>query len=107
MLRICVDYMNMHSEQSKYEEKGMPTLIMKDSGTKTVCDWTVPRKGIDAYAIVMLRKQIERLGHERIVMRSESEPAILALKEAVRREADVEVVLEDVPVGDHAANGIV
>ena len=105
--RICIDYMYMHSEQSTNEEKGMPTLLMKDSKTKTVCAWTVPRKGIDAYAIVMLRKMIERLGHKRIVMRSDNEPAILALKEAVRRETDIEVVLEEVPVGDHAANGIV
>ena len=40
-------------------------------------------------------------------MRSDNEPAILALKEAVRRESDVEIVLEEVPVGDHQANGLV
>ena len=85
----------------------MPILVMKDSKTKMVCAWTVPRKGIDAYAIVMLRKMTERLGHKRIVMRSDNEPAILALKEAVRRETDVDVILEEVPVGDHQANGIV
>ncbi len=37
-------------------------------------------------------------------MTSENEPAILALKEAVRRESDVEIVSEKVPVGDHQAN---
>ncbi len=38
-------------------------------------------------------------------MRSDNEPAILALNEAVRRECDVEIVLEKVPVGDHQATG--
>ena len=36
-------------------------------------------------------------------MRSDNEPAISALKEAVRRETDVEI---EVPVGDHQANGL-
>ena len=40
-------------------------------------------------------------------MRSDSEPAILVLKEAVRRETDAEVALEAVPAGDHQANGLV
>ena len=38
------------------------------------------------------------------VMKSDNEPAILALKEAVRRESDVEIVTEEVPVADHQAN---
>ena len=40
-------------------------------------------------------------------MKSDNEPAILALKEAVRRESDVEIVMEEVPVADHQANGLV
>ncbi len=30
----------------------------------------------------------------------------MALKEAVRREASVEIVMEEAPVGDHQANGV-
>ncbi len=38
-------------------------------------------------------------------MRSDSEPAILALKEAISREGDVEIELDEVlPIGDHQAN---
>jgi hypothetical protein len=40
-------------------------------------------------------------------MKSDNEPAILALEEAVRRESDVEIVMEEVPVADHQANGLV
>ena len=37
----------------------------------------------------------------------DNEPAILALKEAVRRETNVELIMEEAPVGDHQANGAV
>ncbi len=39
-------------------------------------------------------------------MKSDNEPAILALKEAVRRERRGDCVMEEVPVGDHQANGL-
>ncbi len=39
-------------------------------------------------------------------MKSYSEPAVLALKEAVRRETSVEILMEEAPVGDHQANGV-
>ena len=50
---------------------------------------------------------VERLGHKKIIMESDNEPAILPLKEAASRETDVEIVMEEVPVGDHQANGLV
>ena len=40
-------------------------------------------------------------------MRSDNEPATLALKEAARRESELEIVLEEVPVNDHQADGLV
>ncbi len=53
-----------------------------------------------------MRRMVEQLGCKRVIARSDNEPAILALKEAARRECDVEVVPEEVPVGDHQANGL-
>ncbi len=50
---------------------------------------------------------VECLGHKKITMRSDNELALLALKEAVRRESDVAIALEAVPVRDHQANGLV
>ncbi len=54
-----------------------------------------------------VRKALEQLGHRRIILKSDNEPAILALKEAVRREGGLEIVLEEVLVNDHQANGVV
>jgi hypothetical protein len=42
-----------------------------------------------------------------MIMKSDSEPAILLLKDLVRKETDVELVMEEAPVGDRAANGSV
>ena len=47
------------------------------------------------------------LGYKQIIFRSDNEPAILALKDAVRKECDAEIILEEAPVGDHRANGLV
>jgi hypothetical protein len=41
-----------------------------------------------------------------VIMKSDDEPAIVALKETVGREASVEIVMEEAPVGDHQANGV-
>ncbi len=66
----------------------------------------VPSNGVDNYAVETVKGTVERLGHKKIIMKSDNEPAILALKEDVRRESDVEIVMEEVPVGDHEANGL-
>ncbi len=101
-----LDYMDMHSEQEKEEEKGMPIIVVKDDKTKLVMAKVVPSTGLQEYAVDAVRKFVEQLGYNKIIMKSDSEPAILALKEAVRRETSVEVVVEESPVGDHQANGV-
>ncbi len=56
---------------------------------------------------VVVEKTIAQLGYRMVNFRSDNEPVILVLREAVRRQSDVEIVLEQVPVGDHQANGLV
>ncbi len=102
---IGVDYMHMHSEQEREEEKGMPVIVMRDGTTRMVMAKVVPSKGVNNYAVEVAKKFVEQLGYGRVVLRSNNEPAILALKEAVRRETNVEIVTEEVPIGDHLANG--
>ncbi len=40
-----------------------------------------------------------------MIMKSDNESTNFALKETVRRETSVEIVMEESPVGDHQANG--
>jgi hypothetical protein len=80
---ISLDYMYMHSVQEKEEEKGMPILIAKDSRAKMIMAKVVQCKGVVPYAVDVMKKMIEQLGYKKVIMRSDNEPAILALKEAV------------------------
>ena len=65
----------------------------------------VPAKGTDKYAIKRLKKDIELLGYRKILLKSDNESSILALKQAVKDSTHVEIVPEESPGGDHQANG--
>ena len=73
---ISTDYMYVHPEEEKDEER---------------------EKGMPILIIKDDRKKV--------VMKSDNEPAIMLLKDLVRKETDVEIVMEESPVGDHQANG--
>ena len=102
---ISIDYMFMGDQQGKEEEKGMPMLVLKDRRTKVLWARVVPAKGVNAHAVKQLAKQIALLGHKRILFKSDGEPAIKALKEAVKNELCIDVIPEESSVGNHAANG--
>ena len=63
------------------EEVEMKVLVAKDSQTKAVFAHAVPQKGSDneGYAIARVSEDIGWLGHRRIILKSDNEPAILKL----------------------------
>ncbi len=85
----------------------MPIIVAKDNKTKMITARVVPSKEVEGYAAETVNKMVERLGHRKIIMRSDNEPVILALKDAARRECHLQIVLEKVPVGDHQTNKLV
>ncbi len=104
--KVVVDYTRTRSEQEKEEEKGTPIVVAKDNKTKTIMARIAPSNEAESYGVETVDMMVERLGYRKLIMRSDDEPAILALKEAVRRESHVEIVLYKVPVGDHQADGL-
>ncbi len=64
----------------------MPIVTVKDNKTKAITARAAPSKGVESYAVKTVIKMAERLGHRRAVVRSDSEPAILAPTEAARTE---------------------
>ncbi len=42
----------------------------------------VPSKGVESCTVEVVKKTIEQLGYRRAILRSDNEPAMLALKEA-------------------------
>ncbi len=81
---VSLDYTNTHCEQEKEEEKGMPIIVVKDNKTKIVMAKAVPSKGVQEYAVEVAWKFVELLGYNRVILKSDSEPATLALRD--RRE---------------------
>ena len=89
------------------EGKGMPMIVMHDRRSKYVAAEIMTEKGVNPYAVKRLAQLINRLGYRRVIIKSDQEPSIIALKEAVKRELEMEVSFEESPVGEHQSNGAI
>ena len=99
---ISIDY----CYAGQRDEEGMPMLVAKDSSTKMLWGTSVPEKGVNEFAVSYLAHVINEAGYRRLFLKSDGERSIVALKAAVRmRCGDVEILLQESPVGDHQANG--
>ena len=109
---IALDYTFMYDTQNEGEEKGMPILVMKDikqdeTGPGMLFAQVVPAKGVQPYAVKALAGVVAQLGHQEVILKSDGEPAIVALKEAAKRERMERIVLETSPVKDSKSNGAI
>ena len=103
---ISIDYAYMKSAQVE-EQAGHPILVTKCSNTKWISANVVPKKGTYPEGIRRLGEELDKLGHRRMTVKSDQEPAILSLKEATIRERHQDITTEESPVGEHASNGVV
>ena len=102
---VSVDYMFMHDNQGEGEERGMPIMVVKDRKTRVIRARVVPQKGNHGYGIKVLSGVIESLGHSRVILKSDQEPALMSLKDAVKSEVRADVVLEESPEYESKSNG--
>ena len=104
---VSIDYAFLNDKQEviKEENAGMPILAIKDRKTGMMQSRVVPAKGNDKFAIKRLVKDIELLGYNKVILKSDNESSILALKKSVKETTKVEIILEESPVGDHQGNG--
>ncbi len=61
---------------------------------------------MNEYAVEVVRRFVEKLDYNEVTLKSDKEPAILALKEAVRRETSVEIVTDDTWVAETAVKAV-
>ena len=88
------------------DKLGMPIIIVKDEKTKAMSATVVPKKGVDPFAVRSVSRDVNKIwGYNRVVMKDDQEPAIKALREAVRLESGMEILNEESPVGDSQSNG--
>ncbi len=63
--------------QAENEEKGMPTLVLKDRKSKAIKAYDVTGNGVNDYVVRRVVKTIEELGHKRTIFKSDGESAII------------------------------
>ncbi len=104
---VSIDYafLNEKQEVDTREDSGMPILVIKDRKSGIMQSRVVPAKGNDKFAIKRLVQDIKLLGYTKVIIKSDNEPSILALKKSTKETTKVEVIPEESPVGDHQANG--
>ena len=85
--------------------KGNPILVMHCRDTKLTSSRVVLKKGVDPYSIKVITDMILFTGHKRVILKSDGETPITALKEAVKGSCDVSLCVEVSPKGDSQANG--
>ena len=101
---VMLDYCTVN-EESKEDER--PILVSKDKKSGKMIAMVVPRKGDHPKAIQMYAREIRRLGHGSMVIKSDQEPSIVSFKEKVRKElgSGYEIKMEESPAYSHQSNG--
>ena len=108
-----MDYFFMGSEGLSFDDPTterdvLPMVAVYDHGSRVTFAHPCPRKGDDRHIVREVCSDLEWLGYKRIVLKSDQEPAIMALKRAISRAMPgVEILMEESPVGAHAANGAI
>ena len=104
---ISIDYAFLGDKDGREgaEDKLQPMIVLKDRRSGTIKAHLVEEKGVNAYAIKRVGQDIGLLGYRKFIFKSDNEPAIRALKEAIKNERQEEIIMEESPVGESASNG--
>ena len=103
VLVISIDYAFLGDQDE--EKDVMPSSVMKDRKSGAIKAHMIEEKGVNAFAIKRVGQDLGLLGYKKTVLKSDNEPAIIALKNAIKNEVGIEVIMEEFPVGESEANG--
>ena len=102
---VSMDYGSLGERES--ENRVSPVLAIRERRHKMTWAIVVPRKGTEfPWIAKRAAKFIDQLGHNRVTLRCDNEPAIEALAREIA-QARQEGVPERPPVGESQSNGII
>ena len=106
---ISIDYAFMNDEKDNKDDKdkGMPIEAINYNSSNMKRAGVVPKKGVGPYAVDRTTRDIEQLVYKTIILKSDQEHSIQTFKQAVRESTNVEIQMEESPVAEHQANGVV
>ena len=106
MPTVSIDYFIMSPSGQEEAQGVLPVLAVKYHESRMTFAHVVERKGHVDSTTRRLVADLDWLGLRRLMFKSDLEPAILALKQAVRESMPtVEFLMEESPVEEHQSNG--
>ena len=98
-------YVDQLGDQAEGEvSESTPTLVMKGDHSGARFAHAIANKSCSSTTIQLIVDTISGLGHEQVILKSDQEPAIIALGNAVR-DVRSRVLQECSPTYQHQANG--
>ena len=102
---VSIDY-GFLGQPEEGPHNSLPVLVVRDRQSKGIWSHPVPSKGVShPYPAKALMTDLDFMGYKRIIMKSDQEPAITALVEAVKHGWHGEIVPEASPKGESKSNG--
>ena len=108
---IVMDYKsfgaNLEDEDDQSEQEKLKAIVMRDQETGMVSSHLVESKGVkDTWVIEKLVEDIADWGHADIVLKTDGEPAIVALQGAIREKRTNTTVPVNPPAYNPQSNGV-
>jgi hypothetical protein len=101
---VSLDYCFLKDDMDK---ASTTVLVMRAHKTRVTFANVVLAKGRDQEASVdLVASNLKKLGHKKIILKADQEPAIVDLVNGVIDKRAEETLPEFSPVGDHRANGV-
>ena len=110
MPELHLDYMFMGDEQ---DAKTLAILVARERGSRATLATVVPRKGVEGWIPKRLMAWLREIGLEyhEIIVKTDNEPALVALVEAWSRyraaKGGGKMIMEHSPVRSSKSNGVV
>ncbi len=106
---IAIDYGYLGDTAD--DDRASPIIFGADSKTRWRFSHVLQSKGIGhLHSVRVLVAELVASGYARLILKSDEEPAIVALKREVARivkiENGIEVMMEESPVGESQSNGL-
>ena len=92
------------------DEASVPCFVVRDHQSRLTFAHALQGKATnEVYGNFLVRAivaDIARLGYRKVRFRTDQEPSCLALQTKVKKQSDMEVVLQNSPVGESQSNGV-
>ncbi len=83
LFRLTAYFTDTYEKAPEDDVRSVPVLVATDTESGAPCVSVAQRKGADAYAMELMCRFIRTLGERKIVLQSDGEPSVLALRRAV------------------------